>query len=74
MNRRIIIMKVSDICHDVQDVLMEGGVRFNDLSSKHIGAIKAIGDGRLDFDNATDRMMNIVYELEAYGLIDSAMN
>jgi hypothetical protein len=63
-------MKVCDICHDVQDVLMEGGLKFNDLSSLHIGALKAINDGRLDFEEATDRMMDVVYELEEYGLID----
>ena len=64
-------MKVTDICHDVQDVLMEGGLNFNDLSSLHVGALKAIYDSRLDFDNASDRMMDVIYELQVYGLVDS---
>jgi len=64
-------MKVTDICHDVQDVLMESGLNFNELSPLHVGALKAIYDGRLDFDNASDRMMDIVYELQEYGLVDN---
>lgn len=64
-------MKVTDICHDVQDVLMEGGLNFNDLSPLHIGALKAIYDGRLDFDNASDRMLDVVYELQGYALVDT---
>lgn len=64
-------MKVTDICHDVQNVLLENGFDFNELSSLHVGALKAIYDDRLDFANATDRMMDVVYELQEYGLVDT---
>lgn len=65
-------MKTSDILTETTEEIVGISLDFNDLSSIQIGALRAISDGRLDFANATDRMMSIVYELQGVNLVDDA--
>lgn len=63
-------MKVKQILTESRK-LNEIKLDFNDLSSLHIAALKAIKNEKMDFENASERMMDIVYELEDYNLINS---
>lgn len=65
-------MKTSDILIETTKEIAGIGLDFNDLSSIQIGALRAISDGRLDFANASDRMMDIVYELQGLNLVNAA--
>lgn len=63
-------MKTGDILLETKQKVVEISLDFNDLSSIQIGALRAIHDGRLDFDNASDRMQNVLYDLQDFNLID----
>lgn len=65
-------MKTSKLLEETTQEIVEISLDFNDLSAMHIGALRAIHDGRLDFVNATDRMMDLVYELQGFNLVDDA--
>ena len=67
-------MKVKQIITEVQDLILEMNLSFDDLTSLHVAALKAIGDKRLDFDGATDRMKDVVYELQEFNLVDDNHN
>lgn len=61
----------------VSHILSESGpatavkLDFNELTSLQIAALRAIADERLDFENASDQMMQILYDLQNYNLLDT---
>jgi hypothetical protein len=61
-------MKVTSIISE--SMILENNVSFDDLSPLQVGALKAINDGRLDFENASDRMIDVLYDLQDFGLLD----
>ena len=63
-------MKVSHVLSENGDVMAQINLDFNELTSIHIGALRAIADERLDFDNASDRMLDVVYELQELNLVN----
>jgi hypothetical protein len=54
--------------------MIDGKLDFNILTSMHIGALRNIDRGNFDEYSASDRMMNTVYELEGFGLVDKLFN
>lgn len=62
-------MKVNEILNESTKVF-EVKLDFNDLSTVQVAALKAIDDGRLDFDNASDRMLDVLYDLQDFNLLD----
>ena len=62
-------MKVTNILTETVNTKLTESYDFNELSSLHIAALKAINDGRMDIDNASDRMFDMVYELIHNGLV-----
>lgn len=65
-------MKANDILTETAEQVVGISLDFNDLSSLQIGTLRAISDGRVDFANATDRMLDIVDQLQGYNLVDAA--
>ena len=63
-------MKVSTILSETTK-LVEVELDFNELTSIQIGALRAISDGRLDFENTSDSMDMVLYDLQEYNLLDS---
>jgi hypothetical protein len=57
---------------EIPDLQLEGNLGFDDLLSSHIGALKAIDENRFDMDKSSSRMIDTVYELQDYGLVDGA--
>ena len=64
-------MKVSDVLTESASTTLDNGTDFNDLSSRHIGTLRAIANGRLDFENASERMIEMLEELQMTGFITS---
>ena len=67
-------MKVNALFESNTGMELTKDISFDDLSSLHIAAIRAIADNRMDYDNMSDRMMDVVSELQAYGLVDDTYN
>jgi hypothetical protein len=44
---------------------------FDELSSMQIAALKAIANGKVDFEGVSDRMMEVIEELQIHGLVNS---
>lgn len=63
-------MKTSDILLETCVGNSTMYLDFNDLTSIQIGALRAIYDNRLDFDNASERMLDVVSELQNLSLVD----
>lgn len=61
-------MKLNNII--TESIVLENNIDFDDLSPIQVGALKAIADGRLDFENASDRMIDVLYDLQDFGLLD----
>lgn len=54
----------------ITDVLEErSGVVFNDLQPIHIFVLKKVYSGDIDFNNASDKTLDAVDDLIAYGLL-----
>jgi|AntRauTorcE11897_2_1112592.scaffolds.fasta_scaffold00120_13 hypothetical protein len=66
-------MQVKHVITESGSNITEVQLDFNELTSIQIGALRAISAGRLDFDNASDRMMDVIYELQHYNLLDRSM-
>jgi len=67
-------MKINDMINEQEYLTLENDLSFNDLSSLHIAALRAIDEGRMDVDNASDRMMFVLYELQEFTLVDDEYN
>lgn len=64
-------MKVSDIITESVSTQLENGLDFNELSSIHIGTLRALSDNRVDFENASDRMIEMIETLQVMGFVDT---
>ena len=63
-------MKVKNIFATAINTTLTEDLDFNDLKSLHIAALRAIDEDRMDVYDASDRMMDILYELQSNDLID----
>ena len=57
----------------INEILQEGfgqSVAFNDLEPLHIFVLKKMASGQLDLDNASDKTLDAVDDLSAFGLLD----
>ena len=63
-------METSDILLETYVGNSKKYLDFNDLTSIQIGALRAIHDNRFDFDTASDRMLDVVTELQNLNLVD----
>ena len=43
---------------------------FNDLTSIQIGALRSLYNKRIDFDTASDRMHDVIFDLQNMNLVD----
>jgi len=57
-------MKTDNLFTDTKDVILEMNLNFDDLTSLHIAALRAIAENRLDFENASDRMLDVIFEFD----------
>lgn len=64
-------MKINEILNN-QDLILENNLSFDDLSSMHIAGIRAIAEDRFDIDAVSDKMRDVVWELQEFGIVDLA--
>lgn len=62
-------MKVMQVLSEEGRRVTEIELDFNELTSLQIGTLRAIGSGRFDLDEASDRMMDVTYELQQLNLV-----
>ncbi len=63
-------METSDILLETYVGNSKKYLDFNDLTSIQIGALRSIHDNRFDFDTASERMLDVVTELQNLNLVD----
>lgn len=63
-------MKIKNLLEDHDRGRPARRLNFNDLSAIEVAAIRGIADGRVDFENASDRMLDVLEQLKDYGLLD----
>ena len=66
-------MKISNLIQEQQDhTPSKNRLNFNDLTAIEVAAIRGVADGRVDFENASDRMLDVLEQLKDYGLLDQS--
>lgn len=65
-------MKIKNILAETLDTNLGKSIDFNTLTSLNIAALRAIDDERMDVKNASERMMDVLYELQYNELIDNS--
>lgn len=67
------VLKENEFSKDLKRTLKEqrgGRLNFNDLSPMQVAAIRGIADGRVDFENASDKMLDVMDELQDLGVLN----
>ena len=67
-------MKVNDVLTESVTTVLENGMDFNDLTSRHIGTLRAIQQNRVDINDVSERMEEMIETLVVMGLITSDLD
>ena len=66
-------MKIINLIQEQQDhTPSKNRLNFNDLTAIEVAAIRGVADGRVDFENASDRMLDVLEQLKDYGILDQS--
>lgn len=67
-------MKVKQLLNENGRYVREVTLDFNDLEPLQIAALKRINNGNLDVMSMSDKMLDVIYSLQYYNLVDSNYN
>ena len=67
-------MKVNDVLTESVITVLENGIDFNELTSRHIGTLRAIRDKRVDINDVSERMYEMIETLQVMGLISDDLS
>ena len=67
-------MKATEVLGESVSTVLENGMDFNELSSRHIGTLRAVNDGRVDINDVSERMYEMIETLIVMGLISDDLS
>ena len=67
-------MKVNQVLTESVTTVLENGIDFNDLTSRHIGTLRAISQNRVDINDVSERMEEMIETLVTMGFITSELS